>query len=95
MCSLALPLGRQRRRDNIGQGTVHVPLDIVDLTACKVAVQYIQQIFPHFSVSKVKQILVATLNRRVSGNVHNPVRMGAVELTVGADGFGFKPQAEL
>lgn len=65
MCSLALPLGRQRRRDNIGQGTVHVPLDIVDLTACKVAVQYIQQIFPHFSVSKVKQILMATLTTGV------------------------------
>ena len=78
----------------IGESAVHVPFDIFYVGAAQDSGDHIIDGVADFFAREVEDILIAELCRRAAGDLDGPVGMSPVEVGIGRDHFGLKPDAE-
>ena len=75
------------------QIAVHVPFDIADGMIAQDGINALEQIFGNFGPRDVENILVAERDVINALDPHRPIGMGAIQIAVGIDHFGFEPDA--
>ena len=75
------------------QIAVHVPFDIADGMIAQDGINALEQIFGNFGPRDVENILVAERDVINALDLHRPIGMGAIQIAVGIDHFGFEPDA--
>ena len=91
---LALAGGGQGRAVDVGQGPVHVPFQILDGAAAQHLLQLLPEGLHHLRAAQVQVVLVTDLAGLAARHRKGPVRMGAVQIAVGADRLRLDPKAQ-
>ena len=95
MVYLPLPSGGDGGGPHVGEGAVHVPLQIGDAGAVQDAAHGGIDVVPDLLPGEVKHQLAPPLGLGAVGGPQGPVRMGPIQLAVLADHFRLHPDAEL
>ena len=82
VCGLALPLMSQIFGIAVGKDPVHVPFDIGNIRAGKKCGHFFNDIIDHLRICQIKDSLISSLRVFSSRNIHRPVRMRPVTVTV-------------
>ena len=94
MIDLALAGGGQGRAVDVGQGPVHVPFQILDGAAAQHLLQLLPEGLHHLLAAQVQVVLAADLAGLAARHRKGPVRVGAVQIAVGADRLRLDPKAQ-
>jgi len=76
-------------------GSVHVPLDEIDLKFTDGGIDGIQDILNDFGATKIEHECVTRFLARSSGKMEDPVGVSAIEIGVGIDIFRLEPESKL
>ena len=95
MVDLPLPCGGEGGGPHVGEGAVHVPLQIGDAGAVQDAAHGGIDVVPDLLPGEVQHQLAAPRGLGPSGGPQGPVGVGAVEVGVGAHHLRLDPQAEV
>src|SRR5699024_7692979 len=91
---LALAGGGQGRAVDVGQGPVHVPFQILDGAAAQYLLHLLPDAVHHLRAAQVQVVLVTDLAGLAARHRKGPVRVGAVQIAVGADRLWLDPKAQ-
>ena len=91
---LALTIGGQIGRVNIGENAVHVPLDVGDITGGEDLRHLLDHPVGHLGIAQVEDALVSALAVELSGDRHRPVGVRFIQAGVDVDHLRLDPDTE-
>jgi hypothetical protein len=95
MCRLSLFRSRQIRGINITKIAVHIPFYITDFSGRKYPRHFFDHVFSDFRIAEVQNTLIPSLGMWMAGNLHGPVGMFFIEVTVFTDHLRLHPETEI